>query len=155
MKICNKILLVICMAFVSGMLAQAAEHRVKMTDLPPAVQAAVKEQSKGATIRRLTTETENGKRLYEAEMTVNGHGKDIEIDSNGKVVEVEEVVPLASIPEAAKDAIEKSAAKGSVLKVEAVSHEGSVVAYEALVKKAGRRSEVRVDPQGNPAPESD
>lgn len=133
-----------------------ADTPVKMADLPPAVQKTVKEQMAGATLRGLSKETEHGKTTYEAELTVNGKSKDITLDSDGKIVEVEEQVALDSIPAAAKTAIESSAGKsGKVLKVEAVSEHDKLVAYEAVVQKTpnGKKSEVRVDANGKPAPE--
>ena len=127
-----------------------------MSDLPPAVQATVKEQSKGATIRGFTKETEKGKTTYEVELTKDGRGKDVSMDANGKVVEVEEEVALNSIPAAARTAIEKGATGGKVLKVEAVSAgSGAPQAFEAQVLKGGKRSEVRVAPDGSPKPEED
>jgi predicted aspartyl protease len=131
----------------------AAEKRVKMESLPPAVQKTVQEQSKGATIRGLSQEIEDGKTFYEAELKVNGHGKDVLIDSAGSVVEIEEEVALDSVPAAVKSAIQKHAAKGQIKLVEAVSKNGSVIAYEAKIKTAGKTSEVRVNPDGTPAKE--
>ncbi len=69
-------------AMMASRFCLAGETKVKMESLPPAVQAAVKQQSAGATIKGLTKETENGKTTYEAELTVNGHGKDISFDSD-------------------------------------------------------------------------
>jgi uncharacterized membrane protein YkoI len=131
----------------------ASEYRVKLADLPPAVQATVKEQGKGATIRGYAKEVENGKTTYEVEMTVNGHGKDISMDESGAVVEVEEEVPLDSIPSSAKAAIEEAAGAGKILKVESIAQGGTVVAYEAQVRHGSKRSEVRVNPEGKPVPE--
>jgi uncharacterized membrane protein YkoI len=131
----------------------AAEKRVKMESLPPAVQKTVQEQAKGATIRGLTKETEDGKTFYEAELKINGHNKDLLIDPAGSVVEIEEEVALASLPAAVKDAIQKHAAKGRIALVESVSKNDSLVAYEAKIKTAGKTSEVRVNPDGSPAKE--
>jgi uncharacterized membrane protein YkoI len=133
-----------------------ADTRVKMEDLPPAVQKTVKEQSSGGTIRGLSKETEHGKTTYEAELTIDGKHRDIEMDVAGKVLEVEEQVAFGSIPAAAHDAIQKSAGAGKVLSVESVARDGQIVAYEAVVQKTagGRRSEVRVDASGKPAPEN-
>jgi uncharacterized membrane protein YkoI len=152
MKTYKQLVLGVCLMGLAGM-SQASEQRVKMEDLPPAVQATVKAQSQGATLRGLSKEVENGKTLYEAEMVVNGHGKDVEIDSSGSVVAVEEEVALSSLPAAARAAIEKTAGNGKVTKVEAITHGSSLVAYEAQVNNAGKRSEVRVDAEGKPAPE--
>jgi hypothetical protein len=69
-------------------------------DLPPAVQKTVAVVSKGATIKGFSQEVENGQTLYEAEMSVNGHSKDVNMDSSGGVVEVEEQVEMDSLPTA-------------------------------------------------------
>jgi predicted aspartyl protease len=131
----------------------AAEKRVKMESLPPAVQKTVQEQSKGATIRGLSQEIEDGKTFYEAELKVNGHNKDVLIDPAGSVVEVEEEVALDSVPAAVKEAIQKHAAKGKIVIVESVSKKDTLVAYEAKIKASGKTSEVRVHPDGSPAKE--
>ena len=131
----------------------AAEKRVKMESLPPAVQKTVQEQAKGATIRGLSIEIEDGKTFYEAELKVNGHNKDVLIDPNCAVVEVEEEVALDSLPAAAKDAIQKHAAKGKIVLVESVSKNDTLVAYEAKIKTAGKTSEISVKPDGSPAKE--
>jgi len=131
----------------------AAEKRVKMESLPPAVQKTVQEQAKGATIRGLSMEIEDGKTFYEAELKINGHNKDVLIDPNGAVVEVEEEVALDSLPAAAKDAIQKHAAKGKIVLVESVSKNDTLVAYEAKIKTAGKTSEISVKPDGSPTKE--
>ena len=131
----------------------AAEKRVKMESLPPAVQKTVQEQSKGGTIRGLAEEIEGGKTFYEAELKVNGHNKDLLIDASGAVVEIEEEVALDSVPAAAKAAIEKGAGKGKIATVESVTKDNAIVAYEAKIKTAGKSSEVRVTPDGAPAKE--
>jgi uncharacterized membrane protein YkoI len=137
----------------SGMLliptshAAAAEKRIQMKDLPIAVQQAIKEQSKGATILGLTKEVENGKTEYEAELTVNGHGKDISFDAEGRIVSVEEEVPLASLPEGARAAIQKAVGIGKLQKGESVTENGTSF-YEATIRKAGKSSEIKVDANG-------
>lgn len=128
--------------------AQGSEKKVKMKDLPKAVQKTVQEQSKGATISGLSKEVERGKTYYEVELKVNGHGRDILIDPAGAVVEVEEEVAMASLPPAVKTAIEAKAGKGKVVKVESVTKNNAIVAYEAQVNTAGKKSEIKVGPEG-------
>ena len=127
--------------------AIAAEVKVKMSDLPPAVQNAVKEQSKGATIRGLSKETEKGKTEYEAELTLNGRNRDVSFDAAGNVISVEEEVSLSSVPDAARAAIQKAAAGGSLGKVEQVKENGKLF-YETTIRKGGKSSEIQVDPSG-------
>lgn len=129
--------------------AAAKEKKIQMKDLPAAVQRAVQDQSKGATLRGLTQEVENGKTEYEAQLTVNGHGRDISFDAAGKVTSVEEEVPLASIPEAARAAIQKAADAGKVEKIELVNENGKTF-YEVALRKNGKSSEIQVDATGKP-----
>ena len=127
----------------------AAETKVKVADLPPAVQNAVKEQTKNATLVGVSKEVEKGKTMYEVETKVNGKSRDLMLDAAGAVVSVEEEVDLDSIPAAAKAAIEKKVAGGTLKKVETVT-EGSKVFYEAAIKtKAGKSTEVSVNADGS------
>jgi uncharacterized membrane protein YkoI len=128
--------------------AQDTEVKVKMRDLPPAVQKAVREQSKGAVLRGLAKEVEKGVTLYEAELKVNGRTRDVSFDTDGKVVSVEEEVPLGSIPPGAQAAIRKSVGAGKLQLVEAVTSGGTVY-YEAHIKSGGKTSEIKVDANGS------
>jgi len=131
---------------------QDSEQRVKMKDLPQAVQKTVQEQSKGAKVKGFSKEIEHGQTYYEVEMKVNGHGKDVLIDPNGAVVEIEEEVALASLAPDVRVTIEQNADKGKVLKVEAITKNNALVAYEAVVQKGGKKSEIKVNPDGKLVP---
>ncbi len=130
----------------------AAEKKVKLEDLPPAVQQAIKDNTKDSTLVGISKDVENGKVEYEAETKVNGHGKDITFDESGKLLAVEEEVPLDSIPAAAKAALEKAAAGGKIRSVEKIT-QGSKVSYEGGISKGGKKSEVLVLPDGTPTKE--
>lgn len=124
------------------------ESRVKMRDLPAAVQQTVREQSKGAVVRGLSREVENGETNYEVELRVNGHNRDVLIDPNGVVVEVEEQVTLASLPAAVRTAVEQNAAGGKVVLVESLTKGDTLMWYEAHVKKGGKSREIKINPEG-------
>jgi len=126
------------------------EKRIKRSELPPAVARAVAEQSQGATIRGFSEEKENGQSLYEAELMVNGHSRDILLDANGAVIEVEEQVRIDSLPAVVRDRLRATAGKGQLVKVESLTKQGKLVAYEAKVVTDGKRSEVQVGPGGEP-----
>ena len=102
-------------ALAAGLFASSAIHaeekRIRREDLPPAVEKTVAEQSKGATIKGFSKEVEHGKTYYEAELTVNGHGRDISMAENGNIVEIEEEVALNSVPPAVHEALVASGHK--------------------------------------------
>ena len=127
---------------------QAQEKKLKREELPPAVEKTVAQQSKGAAIRGFSTELEDGKRLYEVELVVSGHGKDISMDEKGNIVEVEEEVSIESLPASVKDGLTKAAGSGTVGKVESITKNGKLVAYEAVVKTGTKHSEIQVGPDG-------
>jgi uncharacterized membrane protein YkoI len=126
----------------------AQEKKLQRSDLPAAVQKTVDEQSKGATIKGFSTEVEDGKKIYEVQLMVNGHNKDISMDPQGRVMEIEEETRAASLPPAVKDGLTKAAGKGTILKVETLTKNGKLVAYEAAVKTGTKNSEVQVGPDG-------
>lgn len=142
------LLLNICLLLPGVTLAQEREQRVKMEDLPPAVQQAAREQSKGAKIEGFSKEIEKGKTTYIAEFLVNGHTKEVLIDVSGKVTAVEEEIAYDALPAAAKVGIEKQAGNGKVVKVESVTKDNSVIAYEAHIKRAEKITEIKVSPEG-------
>jgi uncharacterized membrane protein YkoI len=134
--------------FLASTTAHAEEKRIRRENLPPAVEKTVAEQSQGATIKRFSKEVEHGKTYYEAELTVDGHGRDISMAENGTIVEIEEEVALDSVPPAVNKALVKAAGSGKITKVESLSKNGRLVAYEAVVRSGTKQYEVRVGPDG-------
>jgi uncharacterized membrane protein YkoI len=131
-----------------GFQTLAQEKKLQRSELPPAVQKTVDEQSKGATVKGFSTEVEDGKKIYEVQLTVNGHGKDVSIDAQGHVLEIEEETSLESLPAAVRDGLTKAAGKGTIRKVESLTKNGKLVAYEAAVQTGTKNSEVQVGPDG-------
>ena len=77
--------------------SQEKEKKLKRSDLPAAVQKTLDQESQGATIRGYSSETDNGQLVYEVEMRVRGHGRDVLIGADGSVMEIEEEVALDSV----------------------------------------------------------
>ena len=126
----------------------AADKKVAKADLPAAVQKTAQEQSEGATVKGYSKETEDGQLEYEVQMTVNGHSKDVSIAPDGRVLEVEEEVEMSSLPANVQTALKARAGKGAIGKIESLTKQGKIVAYEARVKTGERHSEIQVGPNG-------
>jgi hypothetical protein len=123
-----------------------AETKIQASDLPPAVQKAIRDATRGATIKGYAREVEGGKTMFEVETTVNGHSRDLLFDASGALVEIEEATRLDAVPAAVRTALE---ARGHVLTVEQVAR-GRIITYEATVEKNGKKSEVAVNADGKP-----
>ncbi len=130
--------------------AQEHDKKINRSDLPPAVEKTVAANTQGATIKGFNEEKENGKTYYEAELTVNGHSKDILIDPTGAIAEVEEQVEFASLPAAVQSGLQSKAGSGKLGKVVSLTKHDKLVAYEAKVTTNGKRSEIQVGPDGKP-----
>ena len=128
--------------------AVAQEKKLKREQLPPAVEKTVARESQGATINGFSTEIENGKRLYEVELMVDGHSKDISMDRDGNILEVEAEVAMDSLPAAVQEGLRKAAGAGTIGKIESLTKRGKLVAYEGHVKTGTKRSEIQVGPNG-------
>ena len=128
--------------------ASAQEKKIRRKQLPPAVEKTVAKESEGATVKGFATEVEKGQRLYEAELIVNGHHKDISMNRRGVIVEVEEEVSMDSLPVTVQDGLKKAAGSGTIEMIESLTKNGKLVAYEGHVKTGARRSEIQVGPHG-------
>lgn len=130
--------------------ATAQDKKLQRSDLPPAVGKTADAQSAGATVRGYSSETEDGRLEYEVALTVNGHGKDVTIAPDGTVLEIEEEVALDSLPAPVRAGLIQAAGAGKIGKVESLTKNGAIVAYEAHVRSGTKRSEVQVGPDGKP-----
>jgi hypothetical protein len=150
MNLFTKTLAIVIVVGLTISIAQAQEREKKITrdKLPPAVEATVARESEGATIKGFAMEVEHDQIFYEASLTVNGHNKDILIDKDGNVVEVEEEVALDSLPAAVQEALKTAAGKGRIGMVESLTKNGTLVGYEAHIKRGTKRTEVKVGPKG-------
>jgi uncharacterized membrane protein YkoI len=150
MNMRSKLGVVILGGALCATMAASQDKKIKRSDLPPAVEKTVAAESTGATIKSFSTEKENGETLYEAEMTVGGHSKDVTMNAQGEVVEVEEEVAMDNLPTAVKSGLLSKAGKGKITRVESLTKKGKLVAYEAQVNSNGKKSEAQVGPEGQP-----
>ncbi len=128
--------------------ASAQEKKTDRSNLPPAVQKTVQEQSKGATVKGFSTEKEHGKTVYEAEMMVSGHSKDLEIAEDGTLNEIEEEIVFSSLPSNVQAALTAKAGDAKITKVESLTKHNKLVAYEAATLKGTKKGEIQVGPDG-------
>ena len=65
-------------------------------------------------------------------------------------VEIEEQVALDSLPSTVKAKLQAKAGGGKIVKVESLTKHDKLVAYEAKVQTAGKKTEIQVGPDGKP-----
>jgi hypothetical protein len=122
-----------CSTLVLATLGFADGPSLKLENLPPSVQTAVRAQTTNATILNISAVKVSSGTGYEVEMIIDGKTRDVEFDANGKVLEIEEDVDLSSIPAAAKNTIQAQTGKATFVKVGKVT-KGSAITYVAVLK---------------------
>jgi uncharacterized membrane protein YkoI len=127
--------------------AAKAPKTVDLSKYPAPVRATIEAETKNATIKGVSKETEKGVVQYEVETIVNGHTRDFNVDPSGKILVDEEEIALDAAPAAVRDALKPYA---KVLRLEKVTHNGTIT-YEASVQaKNGKKSSLELDANGKP-----
>jgi uncharacterized membrane protein YkoI len=128
-------------------LAYGGDRKVALKNLPSAVRATVEAETKNATIKGISKETEKGQTVYEVESMVNGRTRDFMIDAAGKVYLVEEQLDADKAPAPVRRALE---AQGTIVVLESVSENG-VTTFEGQVKtKTGKKLTMELNSAGQP-----
>ncbi|SPE41600.1 conserved exported hypothetical protein [Candidatus Sulfopaludibacter sp. SbA3] len=145
----RRIAAVILATAVLAFFAGAADKKLALKDLPAAVQKTVSDNLKGAEIKSIGKEKENGVEQFEVETMLAGKHRDFNVDAKGKLLLVEEETAIDAIPTAAKAAILKKVGAGKLTMVETFTKTGEAAMYEAgYTTKAGKKMEVLVKADG-------
>jgi hypothetical protein len=129
-------------------IALAQEKHVRRRDLPSAVGVTADRESIGSTVKGYVKEREHGRTVYEVETVVGGRTRDIEIEVDGTVSEIEQEIAFASLPDEVKHSLMTEASGAKITKVESLTKEGKLVAYEAALLRGAHKSELQVGPAG-------
>ncbi len=86
--------------------------------------------------------------MYELELEIDGHNRDMMIDESGKILSVEEQVELKDLSAAVQSTIIKQAGKGKIAIIESLTEGGTLIGYEAVIKTGGKSREVKISHEG-------
>ncbi|MGB7159667.1 MAG: PepSY domain-containing protein [Tepidisphaeraceae bacterium] len=162
--------LALAAGFAAASFAYAADEQeveVKLADTPAAVQKAFKDEAKGGAIEKVTKETEDGKEVYEALVTIDGKKYEVEVGADGKLLEKEAAemddkedddddddddekeveVRLSDVPAAAQKTLQEHAKGAKIEKVTKDTEDGKEI-YEAEVTLDGKKHEIEVAADG-------
>ena len=138
----------IALTFLGTIVSAAQQKQITRSQLPQPVAATVDQETNGATIKSFAMEREHGKIVYEAETVVNNRTRDLQIASDGTLTEIEEEVVIEALKTPVRTAITSRAKDWKVTKVESLTKNGKLVAYEATMTRSGRSREIQVGPDG-------
>jgi hypothetical protein len=131
--------------------AYAAEHSVPCSTLPDAVQQRSKSLLEpGTTVHGCVKDVSAGKTTYEMELITPKGSKDVTFSPQGDVLEIEQQVDATALPPPVAAAFAKAASGGKLGKVESLTRQGQLIAYESTVVKDGKHRELAFRPDGTP-----
>ena len=121
----------------AALVTAAHAQSQKLSDWPPAVQAAVREQSHGARLRELVKEIENGQTFYAFEFMAKGRERTVRVTADGKVAEVEEEVELQELPAPVQATVRAQSQGARILGFSRENKDGAAI-YEVELKVGAR-----------------
>ena len=142
--ICAAVLLPV-LSIGADLLAQKSDKN-KRDNPQAAVVAAFQKAYPNATIKRVTTEREGGKLVYEVESVDQGRRRDILYTPEGNAIEVEEEIAQSALPQAVLATVKKQHPKATISKCEKATR-GATTEYEIQLKGADLR-ELVLSPDG-------
>jgi uncharacterized membrane protein YkoI len=133
--------------------SEEGDHAKKMasSDLPAKVQSAVNSKFPNAQIRSAEKETENGKVIYDVELTQNGKHYEMDINEDGTIAETESAIEASALPAPVSQAVQAKYPGGTVKEVmeKRKGNEQAVSEYEIVVKpSSGKSQELTIAPDG-------
>ncbi len=123
------------------------------TKLPAAVEAAFKKAYPAATIKNVSSETEDGKLQYEIESVDGKTNRDVVYLANGTLLVAEEQIEASAVPAVVLTALKARYPKATITKYEKLT-KGTATSYEMILTGAAVK-EAELAPDGtwiNPKP---
>lgn len=124
-------------------LAAAADKKVGLDKVPKAVRDAVKARFPAGEVTSVEKETDDGKVVYDIELTEKGRKYEMDIREDGTVLEIEKEVPLKDVPKAVTDALAARYPKAKVTEVMEVNKvdgkKETPIHYEATIDTADKK----------------
>src|SRR5438552_19184867 len=98
--------------------SKADEKKIKLTDLPEKVVAAVNKKFEGAKLKEAVQETTDKETLYEVLFTYKDHNYDVTLKPDGTITLIEKELRAAELPKAVTETLEKDYPKAELKKIE-------------------------------------
>ena len=138
-----------------------AEKEVSLSQVPPAVKAAIEKQATGGRILGIEQDMEDGQMTYEAVIVKAGKKMEFEFSSTGQLITdgegedkegeesgEEQEISINDAPAAVQAAIKKAAKGNPILKIEQETEEG-ISTYEADYDVEGVKYSVKCAASGD------
>ena len=141
--------LAIAGAFLIALTASAAATKIKKTELPEAVRAAVERHAPGAHIRACWRIPGDAEPMYEVDLKADGRKKGFIFASDGDLLTIQEEVEWQNLPGGVQESLLRVARDNEIEEVYSISQHGEITGYGARIDGEGLRDfNYQVGPHG-------
>ena len=146
-----------CLLIAGSGTYQALADKVPLTQLPDAVQKAIKQHSQGETLEHVERDTKNGQTVYEAEFKRDGLNRHVTFAADGTIVadkhlsdvfSTQPSMNLNDLPAAVQKTVKEQQAGREVADIDKEMWNGKQV-YEVEFKEKGPNSRIYVASDGS------
>jgi hypothetical protein len=121
------------------------DKKVPLDRVPKAIRDAIDGRFPGATVRSVEKETDDGKVVFDVELTHRGRKYEMDILENGTVVEIEKEVAPADVPAAVRQAVKAKFPQATIQEVMEVNKvqgkEEKPQHYEVTIQAPGQKTQ--------------
>ncbi len=113
------------------------EEEVFLSELPEALQAAIRKETAGKPVDEITRNFDDDEISYDVDIVANQKTRTLTFDKDGALVSRQEDVALSEVPAAAQKQIQTFAAKGKVLTIQKVT-ETNTDSFDVDIRQDGK-----------------
>jgi hypothetical protein len=135
--------------FVLVAIAAGTDEKIALDKLPKAVVDAVKAKYPKAKLVSAEKGDQDGKIVYEVDIKDGKSSIEVTVTPEGKILGAEKEIAAEDLPQPVSKALNAKYPKATIKKIEEVSKEDKITAYEILIVTAhSKMLEVTFDPTG-------
>lgn len=124
------------------------DQAVSMAAVPDAVQQTLKDYASESEVKTVSKGDQDGTQVYEFDIEQGARKFELTVTPGGKFMGTEEGVKLSTLPVAAQATLTAQAVGGKLEGCEKAVDENHKTAYEGVIDKNGKKTEVTVDANG-------
>jgi uncharacterized membrane protein YkoI len=128
-------------------------EKIALDKVPEPIMKAVNTRFPGAKLRSVEKEVEDGKVVFDVELTQNGRKYEMDIKEDGTIIEIEKEVAVKDLPQAVTKTLKREYPKATIKEIMEVNKVNGTTEtpdhYEVVLETAdGRSIEVEVSLTG-------
>jgi hypothetical protein len=128
--------------------AEEKDQPVPLDKVPKVVRDTLRQYAKDEEIKSASKGDDDGTSVYEFDIEQGARKFEVSITTKGAFFGSEETIALTDVPNTPRAAIDKLALGAKVVSVEKALDKNKAVTYEAVIDKAGKKTEYAVNTAG-------